>query len=295
MAVSQNPPNTRPAYPPREEADRLSYSSLRLTLFGPPPAELELAQATGFTVSHEGKVYLVSNWHVFSGRDPVTGELMDQIFAALPDSIAVDFHDGGLAGRWKRARFPLYDAAGVPRWRDHPAGVRHRDAVDVAVLQIDPPTGVKLYHFPEHRSKTGERVSVAGVVFIIGFPVGLAVGDNFPIWLSGRVACDPIFDYDRRPILLIDARTRKGMSGSPVIIRTNEIYSDNGLLLMTVGAELTKFLGIYSGRVHADADIGYVWRPHVLDELLCGHLIERKPGRLGYLLPGDDSPISEVD
>jgi hypothetical protein len=66
---------------------------------------------------------------------------------------------------------------------------------------------------------------------------------------------------DSRPVLLIDARTREGMSGSPVVIRTRELRTKSppGLHLMASWSA-EKFLGIYAGRIAADLDIGYVWR-----------------------------------
>ena len=275
-----------------DDFDPLTWCSLRLGLFS--PTGLPIGSATGFTVPHEGKRYLVTNWHVFSGRDVVSGKVLDETHAAIPAVISVDLHDTVVPGRWRRVRYPLYDASGTQRWIDHPGGVGHPGAVDVAALPIQYPPGAVWRDFPVELANTDAQITVAGTVHIIGFPVGLAVGDNFPIWLSGHIASDPIFDYDRRPVLLIDARTRSGMSGSPVILRTDRIRA--GALLATITGEQTQFLGIYAGRVHRDADIGYVWRPHVLDEVLTGRVdLTRRPGRFNPTLPGDDSPITDVE
>lgn len=36
-------------------------------------------------------------------------------------------------------------------------------------------------------------------------------------------------------------------------------------------SRLNKFLGVYSGRIHGDVELGRVWRPQVIDEILGAH------------------------
>ena len=116
--------------------------------------------------------------------------------------------------------------------------------------------------------------------------MGASVGRNFPIWLTGTVANDPIFNYDDRPVLLVDARTRPAMSGSPVWAQTDQTYI-NGRPSQIVGpVRITAFVGIYSGRIHKDLDIGFVWKPYVLREVLTGVLDPNAPA--GRFNPVDD-------
>lgn len=35
-----------------------------------------------------------------------------------------------------------------------------------------------------------------------------------------------------------------------------------------MGGDSTKFLGIYSGRILDDSDVGVVWKPEILDSIL---------------------------
>ena len=105
-------------------------------------------------------------------------------------------------------------------------------------------------------------------VSIIGFPYGLATAGAWPIWKTGHIASDPDLDYDGRPAFLIDATTRGGMSGSPVVLRLSGGYNTKNGKQILAGGIATKFLGVYSGRIHADAEIGMVWRPHVINEIL---------------------------
>ena len=56
--------------------------------------------------------------------------------------------------------------------------------------------------------------------FILGFPEGLFGAAFTPIWKRGSIAAEP---YQRVPYY-IDIATRRGMSGSPVIIRHDGIF-----------------------------------------------------------------------
>ena len=106
-------------------------------------------------------------------------------------------------------------------------------------------------------------------VSIIGFPLGLTSEGAFPIWKSGHIASDPDLDYNGLPAFLIDATTRGGMSGSPVVLRLLGGYSTrSGSTIMTQTRPSTLFLGIYSGRVHGESEIGIVRRPKVISEVL---------------------------
>jgi hypothetical protein len=273
--------------------DYLTLCSHRLTLEN---AERTIAwPATGFTVEHENGAYLITNWHVLAGRNPQTGAPLSPT-GAVPATVAIDFHASDLVGRWRRKRFRLHDDAGSPLWREHPSGVAHPKAVDVVALKIDPrPEGIVWRHFPVRLKDVPIQLTVTSRIHVIGFPLGLAVGDNMPIWIGGQLANDPFLDHDRRPAFLVDARTREGMSGSPVIGRSRYIRTGKDEIAFVPNEE-TKFLGVYAGRVHRDADIGFVWRSHVLNEVLTGSLDAGvAPGRFNPTAPRDDAPIEEID
>ena len=85
---------------------------------------------------------------------------------------------------------------------------------------------------------------------------------------AGFVATDPDIDYDHLPIFLIDCRSRQGQSGSAVIAhRTRDAVStEHGVIID--GRIKTKFLGIYSGRVNAESDLGFVWKAAAIQQLV---------------------------
>ena len=98
---------------------------------------------------------------------------------------------------------------------------------------------------------------------IVIVPVPLTLSDPLPPRLF---ASEPLFDFDGQPKLLIDATTRRGMSGAMVVV------SENGR---------NRLVGIYSGRYkqaapedspeqnpNFTAELGWVFRSEVIGELI---------------------------
>ena len=88
-------------------------------------------------------------------------------------------------------------------------------------------------------------------------------------WLPSFLASEPEVDFNNLPVMLIDCRSRPGQSGSSVIA-----YRNGGGVPMMNGGEtmfgrpVWKFMGIYSGRINAESDLGIVWKASALDELI---------------------------
>ena len=241
--------------------DPLSCCSLLLELFANGQA---LGTATGFTVQAGASTCLITNWHVLAGRNPDTGQPCHPS-AAIPDQVFVTHHDRDVLGRWKRCSYTLYNSEGAPAWIEHQLG----NKVDVVALPLGlHGSQVAAFPFDLALAEFDMVLRVAMPVSIIGFPFGLAAGGRWPIWKTGHVATDPDVDYDGRPSFLIDATTRGGMSGSPVVARIFGPYESSTKLAVFSTAPATRFLGVYSGRIHQDADVGRVWRPSVIKDIL---------------------------
>ena len=109
----------------------------------------------------------------------------------------------------------------------------------------------------------------ADAVSVVGFPFGLRAGGSLAVWATGFVASEPDIDYNSLPVFLIDCRARPGQSGSPVIA-----YRSAGTVGMADGSAavfsspVTRFLGIYSGRINDQSDIGMVWKAAAIKELV---------------------------
>lgn len=104
---------------------------------------------------------------------------------------------------------------------------------------------------------------------ILGFPEGLFAAAFTPIWKRGSIAAEPFQEHP----YYIDSATRRGMSGSPVIIRHNGIFGLVGAKL--TGSEIIgtveRFVAIYSGRIGNDelgGQLGRAWQAHVLTDVL---------------------------
>jgi len=69
----------------------IEQESIRSLLIVPQAVGQDLASATGFVVLRGRRPYLVTNWHVLSGRNATTGENLDQQYAARPDTIRYEF------------------------------------------------------------------------------------------------------------------------------------------------------------------------------------------------------------
>lgn len=242
--------------------DPLSACSLRLELVakGHP-----LGTATGFVVEETKEWYLITNWHVVAGRDPDTNQLLSST-GATPDTIRIIHHLAGRLGTWTLREEAFYDAGGNPRWVEHPQG----QMIDVVALPLQAVDDeVAIYPLDLSLAETNMVPQPAMPVSIIGYPFGLATGGAWPIWKTGHIASDPDVDYGDRPAFLIDATTRGGMSGSPVVLRLSGGYQTrDGRFILAGGGLQTLFLGVYSGRIHGEAEIGRVWRPRVVREIL---------------------------
>jgi hypothetical protein len=223
-----------------------------------------LGTATGFVVESGGEKALITNWHVVAGRNPDTDQLLSPT-GAVPDQLHILHHATGNLGQWAVRTEDLFSARGRARWLEHSQG-RVIDVIALPLAKID--AGITIYPFDLGLAATDMIPEVAMPISIIGYPFGMRTGGSWPIWKTGHIASDPDLDYDGRPAFLIDATTRGGMSGSPVVLRmTSGFKTRTGTYVLAAGMS-TLFLGVYSGRIHDQSEIGRVWRPSVIDDLL---------------------------
>jgi hypothetical protein len=245
-----------------------------------------LGTGTGFIVEHNNRQYLITNYHIASGRNPITGQPRSKT-GAIPTYLHVDIPqqpDGPPDTVWHTITVPVLDIsdnghAETARWLEHPT---HGRDVDVVAVSLGAVAAVpKEFTYDLDDAQRQLKVGPASEVNIIGFPFGLH-GSPFGglgIWIHGFVASEPDIDFRGLPIFLVDARTREGQSGAPVIA-----YSDgrislfaNGAVESGTGREVVNLLGVYSGRINEESDLGIVWKVHVV----CDILAAQRPGRSG--------------
>ncbi len=217
--------------------------------------------ATGFIVVHHERYYLITNWHVVTGRNAESNQVLSNLGIADPDRITIWFHSNKKLGVWHPKTELLLNPDGSRKWLEHPLGRK----VDVVALPITNIADVVIYKLDLGLASTDLIVSPSEPVSILGFPLGMSSLGMFPIWKTGHIASEVTAGYRGQPIFLVDATTKPGMSGSPVIARRIGMRTTSKGI--TTGSA-PKFLGVYSGRIHEAADIGLVWKPEVLNDIL---------------------------
>lgn len=229
-----------------------------------------LSVATGFVVLYQKRPYLITNWHVVSGQNADNDEYLSS-HSVNPNALAVTYllkasPADPNALRWRRLVEPLLDDSERPLWLEHPAYGR---SVDVVALPLTVADEVWLMPYALDNRFPQLRAEISDYVNIIGFPFGVTGGGRLAIWTKGAIASEPEVDFNDLPCFLIDARTRQGQSGSPVVS-----YSPGGGTAMRDGSfamfagPVTNLLGIYSGRINKESDLGRVWKMGVIEEIL---------------------------
>lgn len=251
--------------------DSLSLIPLHLETFydnkqnGILHTSVKVSDATGFVFRKQRDEYLITNWHVVTGRNPATGRPLSKK-AAIPNLIKVYFHSL-VAGCWAGQSLELLDwETDEKLWIEHIRG----KAVDVVALPLKNNIH-KTYPLDNYLFNSNLKILPSEPVSIVGFPFGMPSVGGLPIWKTGHVASDIDGDYDGKPVFLIDATARPGMSGSPVIARRKEFLSEDNSMLITLES-LDKFLGIFSGGISKkhDCEIGMVWKPEIINEIIEG-------------------------
>jgi hypothetical protein len=124
----------------------LSYSSLKLDLFSKEGGCLK--SASGFVVEAGDKYYLITNWHVLSGRDIRARELQEPVMKPYILKTSLHIYGGGEVEKYfplscqlsrgirQRITVQLYDDHKAPRWIEHRANEQDQAMVDVVALPI---------------------------------------------------------------------------------------------------------------------------------------------------------------
>jgi len=249
-----------------------SLKSLYIEMFF---GETLLSSGTATLVANdkESICTLITNRHNVTGRHQETGKCLNRN-AAIPDNIVIHFHEnieGEKTGNnWKKVKLPLYRDDDTPFWIEHPT---LGEKADIVALNLTWGSDVvKMpYYLKGSLDSADMLVGPAEPVSVIGFPFGLSSYGKLPIWATGFMAQELDLISSEQPVFLIDSRTRQGQSGSPVIAYRPSGYrstNEKGLPIATMTAEKKwEFLGIYSGRVNPESDLGKVWHVSAIREL----------------------------
>jgi hypothetical protein len=236
-----------------------SVQSLLIEMaFGSQP----LSTGTGFVCESSKGPVLVTNWHNVTGRNPHSKQPLSRT-AGIPDFVRI-IHNAAQLGQWVAKMEPLY-SNGKPRWIEHPS---LGDKADFVALPLSDLQDAKVYPY-DLVGGPAIALNPAEAISVVGFPFGLQAGGSLAVWATGFVASEPQIDFNALPIFLVDCRTRPGQSGSAVIMHRNggAVATQDGSTAMFSGP-VTKFQGIYSGRINDQSDLGIVWKSSAISELI---------------------------
>ncbi|SFQ70332.1 Trypsin-like peptidase domain-containing protein [Variovorax sp. OK605] len=206
----------------------LLMTTARVTTFD---GERLLTGASGFFFERAERLFLVTSRHV----------LHDDASEHRPNRIEVEVHvDPVNLTLSHNVSVWLYEA-GKSQWRQ---GADSGGEIDVAAIEIDRallPAGVQLCCFSEeHLQVAPDEVEVGASLLIVGFPLGFHdTMYHLPVVRQAAVASAFGIRFQGQGLFLTDARTHRGTSGAPVVMRAPG-----------TGATLPwKLLGIHSSRI----------------------------------------------
>ncbi len=206
-----------------------------------------LTSASGFFFARDERLFLVTSRHV----------MFDEPSGHFPDRIEIELHNNpGNLAQSTGFSMPLY-RDGSSLWRQ---GLDAAGEIDVAVLEIERaalPESVTYRAFsPAHLPGRADLVEVGASLLVVGFPLGFHdTLHHMPVVRHAIVASCYGLRFQGEGYFLTDARTHRGTSGAPVVMRVLEPDSGQGDLPWLL-------LGVHSARL----DVGS--RDHVLDEAL---------------------------
>jgi len=240
-----------------------------------------LSTGSGVLYERDGRCFIATAWHNFSGRNSDTFAPLSRK-CAVPDNVLVtvalvieEIHS------WFRVSItiPLQNNS-CATYLIHPDPWPRKD---VAVLPIDLDTAYPLVcALADGEKLSGSiklRQSISGMnaeiqpiqaclgtfaragssptahlqagddLFVLGYPRGIADYSAAPIWKRATVASHPQSGWYRQPCFLIDCASRPGMSGAPVVLYSRSGNVRRGGMTYVGSGPSSALCGIYVGRL----------------------------------------------
>jgi S1-C subfamily serine protease len=192
-----------------------------------------LTGASGFFFERGERLYFVTSRHV----------VIDEPSGHFPDRIEIEMHTSERDLSQSIALSCKLYQDGKAAWRQAADG---GGEIDVAVLPIDRASLANLtpHAFtPAHLQASLTEVEVGTPLLIVGFPLGFHDGlYHLPVARQAAIASSFGTRFQGQGFFLTDARTHRGTSGAPVVMRDPAASAGTGGLPW-------KLLGIHSARM----------------------------------------------
>ena len=193
-----------------------------------------LTKASGFFFSRDERLYLVTSRHV----------VIDKPSKHFPDRIEIELHIAAdnLAKSTGFSVLLYEDGKSIWHQGKDPSG-----EIDVAVIELDRsamPESVALRAFtPAHLQASLDDIEVGTPLLIVGFPLGFHdTLHHLPVVRHAVIASSFGLRFQGQGFFLTDARTHRGTSGAPVVMRASAGAAPEGDLPW-------KLLGVHSARM----------------------------------------------
>ncbi|MEJ8821891.1 trypsin-like peptidase domain-containing protein [Variovorax humicola] len=209
-------------------AESLLLSTARVTTFD---GDRLLTGASGFFFERDDKLFFVTSRHV----------VVDAPSKHFPNRIEIELHTDAVDLTRALAISVWLYADGKSVWRQ---GSDLGGEIDVAAIEIPRsaiPAGAAMFAFtPGHLPRSLDEVEVGSVLLVVGFPLGFHdVVHHLPVVRQAVVASSFGVRFQGQGYFLTDARTHRGTSGAPVVMR-----------IPSAGGKLPwKLLGVHSARM----------------------------------------------
>ncbi|MFM9881540.1 MAG: serine protease [Burkholderiales bacterium] len=206
-----------------------------------------LTNASGFFFARDERLFLVTSRHV----------LIDAPSKHFPDRIEIELHvDPVNLAHSTGFSIPLY-RDGKSLWRQ---GLDAAGEIDVAVIELEraalPKSTVYRAFTPGHLPSSLDPIEIGSSLLIVGFPLGFHdTLHHMPVVRQAVIASSYGLRFRGHGYFLTDARTHRGTSGAPVVMRISGPVPGAGELPW-------RLLGVHSARLDAGT------RDKELDEAL---------------------------
>lgn len=221
--------------------------------------------ATGFFIRIKSQIYIITNNHVVGGKFANDEYLRLHKRPcpkdSIPDAILLRMY-GDLYNSFQWSSVPLLDKKGNEKWikfyEDEKDTTTLMDIVAIPISEVGNPNFKNHTIFDSSDVNHNLDLYITQELFVVGYPLGWGQYMMYPLWKRGTIASYPNLIYLGISSFWIDATTRFGMSGSPVVFRGSSVVEQNGVM-QSYNIPLTYLVGIYSAQ-DTSSELGAVTR-----------------------------------
>jgi len=220
--------------------------------------ETHLTNASGFFFERGERLFLVTSRHV----------MIDEPTKHFPDRIEIELHVNPKN---------IAESTGfsIPLYRNRKSiwsqGLDDAGEIDVAAIELErtalPRTLVYRAFTPEHLPGRQDRVEIGSSLLVVGYPLGFHdTLHHMPVVRQAVIASSFGLRFAGEGYFLTDARTHRGTSGAPVVMRVSDPgRARRGLPWMLLGVHSSRLdLGTRDLKLDEALGLNCAWYADIL-------------------------------